>query len=165
MTLIDISTLVLIALGTIHGCFRGLSGELAHVLSIIAAFVFGLWFHHPFALWMMDNTRLGARPAQALAFTTTILSALMVMFCLQFGFRRIMKVVIEENFDKIGGGIAGFIRSCLVVVIIFILFNMWPHEYLNRKFGDESMIGSFLRSQGVLIESGPANPEHTSAGK
>ena len=156
MTVIDIAAFILIALGTIHGCLRGLSGELAHVLSVIAAFVFGLWFHQPFAAWMLNNTRLSERPAQALAFATTILSALMVMLCLRFVFRRIMKVVIEEHFDKIGGGIAGFIRSCLIVMIIFILFNIWPHEYLNRTFGEESLIGSFLRSQIPILESGQA---------
>lgn len=150
MTLVDIAALVLIGLGTLHGCLRGLSGELAQVLSVVAAFVFGLWLHQPFALWMMENTRLSERLSQAMAFAVTILSALVVMLCLRFVFGRIMKVVIEERFDRAGGGVSGFVRSCLIVIILFILLNMWPNEYLNRKFGEESMIGSFIHRSSIF---------------
>lgn len=147
MSTIDIAALVLIVFGAVHGCIRGLSGELAHVLSVLAAFVFGLWIHPPFAAWILAHTRLSERPAQALAFAGAVLCALIVMFCLRFVVGRVMKVVIEPPFDRIGGVLAGFVRSCVIVVILFILLNMWPNEYLNRTFGEESVIGSLVRSR------------------
>lgn len=153
-SIVDILAILLIALGTLHGYLRGLSGELAQFLSVIAAFVFGLWFHHPLALWMLENTRLSERPSQTLAFLATVLAAMIVMLCLRFVVKRVMRVIVEERFDKIGGCISGFIRSSVIVIILFVVLNMWPHEYLNRKFGDESFIGSFIRAH-----IGPLNAE------
>ena len=152
MSLVDIAALVLIGLSTLHGCLRGLSGELAHFLSVVSAFAFGLWLHQPLALWMLTSTRLEGRPAQAVAFATSVTGALVALILVRFAMRRIMKVVIEEEFDRIGGGIAGFIRSTVIVIIVFILLNMWPHEYLNRKFGEESLIGAAIRPHIPMIE-------------
>lgn len=152
MSVVDIVACVLIALGTLQGLLRGLSGELAELLSLVAAFVFGLWFHQPLAAWMQDNTRLSDRPAQTLAFAMTVLTALIVMLCLRFVVRRVMKVVIEARFDRVGGAVSGFARTSVIVLILFVLFNIWPHAYLNRVFGDESLIGAWVRSRLSLLD-------------
>ncbi len=145
MNLVDIVALSLIALGSLHGFIRGLSGELSHLISLIASFIFGIWFYEPFGMWLSANTRLTAQPAHALAFIATILVALIILLCLRYFLRTIMKVVIEEKFDRIGGLVAGLLRSTIIVVIIFVFMNLIPHEYLNQEFGDDSIIGSFIK--------------------
>ena len=95
MNIIDILAGGLIAVGTVHGLMRGLSGELSALLSILVAFIFTAWFHSPLALWMVAHTRLDGRGAQTLAFVTTIVAALVILLLVRFGLRRIMRVVIE----------------------------------------------------------------------
>ena len=46
------------------------------------------------------NTRLDERGAQTLAFVTTIVAAMVILLLVRFGLRRIMRVVIEEQFDR-----------------------------------------------------------------
>ena len=145
MNLIDIIALALIVLGSIHGFIRGLSGELSHFISVLGAFIFGMWCREPLGAWLLQNTRLNEQPAEAVAFISTILAALVILLCLRYFLRKIMKVVIEEKFDRIGGAIAGFLRSVIIIIIIFIFMNLIQHEYLNQKFGDESIIGSFIK--------------------
>lgn len=145
MSIIDICAIILIALGAIHGLIRGLSGELSHFISILAAFIFGLWGQRPFAMWLLDNTNLDEKSAQALAFIAIILTALIIFIFLQYMLKKIIQIVVEDKFDRILGAFAGLVRSIIVVIIIFIAMNLVPHDYLNMKFGEESIIGSAIK--------------------
>ncbi|MBN2302079.1 MAG: CvpA family protein [Lentisphaerae bacterium] len=144
LSVIDIVALVIVALGALIGYRRGLSGELAQLISVIVAFVISLLLYHPVGSWLHEHTQLNNRPqaAHAVAFIATIIGATIAMIILRYLLKRIMQVVIEKEVDKIGGVIAGFVRASILVVIVFLLLNMWPHEYLNRLFGEESVIGT-----------------------
>ncbi len=158
MNIIDILAGGLIVLGTVHGLIRGLSGELSALLSVLVAFIFTVWLHAPLAVYMVANTRLDERGAQTLAFVTTIVAAMIILLLVRFGLRRIMRVVIEEKFDRVGGAIAGCVRAIIVTVIIFIAMNLWPHPYLNQKFGEESFIGALIAPHipAILEKAGQA---------
>ncbi len=138
---VDIVALAVITLGSLLGIKRGLSGELARLLSVTAAFIFGIEFCNPFGTWLVEHSRLGVRSAYAFAFLVTIVVAFIILLVLRFTLKRVIKVVIAEEFDRIGGLIAGFISSVLIVVIVLLGINLWPHDYLNRVFGSESIIG------------------------
>lgn len=139
--IVDIAALVIIIIGAALGFKRGLSGELARFLSVIAAFVFGLWFCAPFGEWLTNNSRLENRAAYAFAFLVTILMSFTILLALRFLLKRVIKVVVADSFDRIGGAVAGFASSFLFVVIVLLSINLWPHEYLNRIFGKESILG------------------------
>jgi len=131
-------------LGIIQGCRRRLSGELAHLISVVAAFGIGMFFFRPAGNWFAENTRLSDQGAHVVAFIATMLASLIVMAVLRIVLGRMMKVVIEPEVDRTGGAIAGFFRASVFVIIVFIIMNMWPHEYLNRIFGKESLIGNVV---------------------
>ncbi len=138
---VDIVALVVITLGSLLGMKRGLSGELAKLLSVVTAFIFGIAFCNPFGAWLIEHSRLGVRSAYAFAFLVTIVLAFVLLLVLRFALKRVMKVVVAKEFDKIGGLIAGFISSVFFVVIVLLGINLWPHNYLNRVFGSESILG------------------------
>jgi uncharacterized membrane protein required for colicin V production len=138
---VDIGALLVVCLSTLRGFHRGLSGELAQLISVVAALILGVYTRKPFGSWLLENTHLSNRSAHALAFVLTVVAVILAMVLLGFVFRRIMKVVFEEGVDKPGGGLAGFASGTLVAIIVFMIMNMWPHEYLNRQFGEESIIG------------------------
>jgi len=145
VSLVDVIALAAIALGAVRGYFRGLSGELARVISLVAAFVLGLRCYEPLAQWVLAHTRIAEENAPVAAFIITVLAAIVCLFLLRYVLKRIMKVVIEDRADKIGGVIAGLLRSVIMVLIVFLALNLWPNERLNSMFGEESLIGRLVR--------------------
>lgn len=141
---VDILAFIVVAIGTFQGFRRRLSGELAHLISVVAAFTLGLYFFRPLGSWLCAHTRLSEQAAHMLAFIIMIIVAVAAMVLLQFVLKRIMKVVFEETVDKTGGVLAGFVRSAIFVIIVFLIMNLWPHDYLNRLFGEESVIGTVI---------------------
>jgi membrane protein required for colicin V production len=144
VSLVDVIAFAAVALGAVRGYFRGLSGELARVISLVAALVLGLRFYRPLAEWVMAYTRIAEENAPIAAFIITVLTAVVCLFFLRYLLKRIIKVAIEEGADKIGGVIAGLIRSVVMVLIVFLALNLWPDERLNRAFGEESLIGRLV---------------------
>lgn len=141
---IDVAALIIVAFSTLQGFRRGLSGELARLVSVVVAFSFGLYFYRPLGSWLVEHSRLTEQRAQALAFLAMVIAAVVVMIFLRFVLKHIMKIAFEKKVDKMGGCLAGFIRSSVFVIIVFLLLNMWPHDYLNRQFGEKSVIGNIV---------------------
>lgn len=141
---VDIGALVILLLGTIIGFRRGLSGELARFIGTILAFCLAMYFYKPFGSWLVEHTRLEEEPANVTAFVLVVAAVLLVTLVLRLVLRSIMKISFEGNIEKGGGCIAGFVRAVILVLVIFIAMNMWPHDYLNRVFGRESIIGSVV---------------------
>ncbi len=141
---VDIAALILIGIGCIQGYFRGLSGELARLIGTVLAFMAGISLHDPVGEWILENTRLEDQSAHAVAFIATILLCIVIMLILRVVVKKMIKVVFAEKFDKTVGIFAGMLRMGVVVCIIFICMNLIPHEYLNRHFGEESVIGNFV---------------------
>jgi uncharacterized membrane protein required for colicin V production len=141
ISVIDIAALIIIGVNLIIGLRRGLSGELAGLIGTIAAFGLGAYFLAPFGAWLQDHTRLGERPAQALAFISVAVGVIVVMILLRLLLGKLMKISFEPTIDKVGGFTSGLIRSCVLVLIIVVAIQMCPNDYLNRKVGEESVVG------------------------
>jgi len=141
---VDILALVAVIVGAVQGWIRRLSGEIASLISTVAALVLGITLCRPLGEWLVVHTRLTERPAALVAFLATIIAATAVMILIRFLLRSIMKVVFEETTDRIGGCVAGILRVSAIVLIVFLAMNLWPHEYLNRIFGEESTVGSVV---------------------
>jgi len=159
-SLLDVLAISLVCLMTVRGYLRGLSGELAQLVSLGVAFFLGIRYFTPIANWMVIHTRLNLESARVVGFVATVLSAFLVMHVLRRLLGVFMKIVFEDKFDRVGGLVAGFLRGCVLLIIVFLAMNLWPHPYLNRKFGTESVIGSFLmRSLSSLCShAGAAEP-------
>lgn len=152
---LDAAAMVVVALGTVRGYFRRLSGEMASLLSMIVALLVGLRCYHPFGAWLLDHSRLAPQPARAVAFAGVALGCAVVMLALRIALKRVIRLAIEERADRIGGLVAGFVRSSVLVLIVFVVMNMWPQDYLNRVFGRESLLGTVLLRAAPGIAASP----------
>jgi uncharacterized membrane protein required for colicin V production len=144
LAVVDIVALVLIAVGGIQGFFRGLSGELARLAGAVIAFIGGTLLHESVGVWVSTHTRLEARPAQTLAYIVTVIIAVLIMIAARMLLKKMIQGVFAPGFDKTAGVLAGLLRMSIFTCIFFIIMNMIPSEYLNRKFGGESAVGSFM---------------------
>ena len=149
----DFLAVAVVVLITIRGHTRGLSGEVAQLAGLVIAFLFGLQAHPVVTLWLLDHTRLEGQSAHAVAFVAAFLAAVAAMLLVRYLLRFVMRVVIEEKFDKAAGSVAAFLRACILVTVVFLVMNLWPHEYLNRTFGEDSLIGTIVMRQAAhLVE-------------
>lgn len=144
LSAVDIVALVLIAVGGIQGFFRGLSGELARLGGAVIALVGGTLLHEPVGQWVSANTRLEARPAQTLAFIATVVIAILIMIAVRMMLKKVIQGVFSPGFDKTTGTLAGLLRMSIFTCIVFIVMNMVPVDSLNRLFGEQSAVGSFM---------------------
>ncbi len=168
LAIVDIVALCVVAIGGIQGYLRGLSGELARLIGTIFAFVSGVMLHGPVGEWILANTRLTGQIAHAVAFIATVVLAILILIALRLIVKRLMKIVFAEGFDKTMGILAGLLRMSIAVCIVFLIMNLVPSPYLNRHFGESSMIGSIViryvptiqeTLQEVKVPSTPETPE------
>jgi len=141
---VDVVAIILIVIVSVRGYRRGLSGELASVIGVVASFVLGLYLYRPIGEWTSANTRLSEQAAHALAFGITVVLVILASVVLRALCRKAVTVVFAESIDKCLGFVAGFARSCVIVTIVFLVMNLWPHPFLNRHFGEGSIIGGLV---------------------
>ena len=143
-SVVDVVALAVVAAGGLLGLFRGLSGELARLISTVAALLLGLRFYRPIGEWAVANTRLTGRPALAIGFIVTVLVVVVVTLLIRFATKRVLKVVVEGSAERIGGLVAGLVSAAVAVFMCFVILNLVPSAYLNRKFGSESVVGTIV---------------------
>ena len=142
LSFVDILAFSLIALGAVRGLWRGLSSELARLISVVIALFVGVRYYQPVGHWVLEHSRLEGRPAFALAFVSMILAIVVFTLLIRFALKNMMKVVVEPEAERIGGLIAGTVHALVMVVIIFATLCLVPHPYINQKFGEESVVGT-----------------------
>jgi uncharacterized membrane protein required for colicin V production len=141
LTPIDITAISLILIGGIMGAIRGLAGELAGLVSAGIAFTTGLLALNPFGTWLIAHSRLSHESALASAFSLTVVFIWLLLLIPKLLIGKVMKVVVERAFDRIAGVIAGSLRMIIWVLVLFLTMQLIPHPYLNRQFGEASLIG------------------------
>jgi len=143
--IVDVAAAALVALAALRGSFRGLSRELAGLVSVVSATVLGILFYRPTGAWLVNHSRLADRPACAAAFAAIAVGVWVLAWLLGWLLRRVFRVVAEERAERIGGGLAGALSGICLVVVVLVAANLVPHPELNRRFGEESICGNLLR--------------------
>jgi uncharacterized membrane protein required for colicin V production len=142
---VDIVAAVIIVAGSLNGLRRGLSREVAGLVSALLSLFLGFAFYRPFGAFITEHTRLSERPAFALTFVLTVLAVIVVMIILRVVLKEaIVFAVNDKGVERVGGLLAGFVKSAVFVCIAILAINMWEHDYMNRVCGSDSMIGRGL---------------------
>jgi len=154
LNLVDSVALLFVLVHVVLSWRRGLSEEIGRVAGAVLAFWMGLRYHEAVASWMTDHTRMEGDPARVVAYLGVVLLIILTSLVLTLVTSKLIKLAIPDGVDKVAGGVAGLVKGTFYTAIIFLAMNMWPHDYLNRHFGEESMIGS------VVMKLVPAIQEH-----
>lgn len=142
--LVDFVAVVVITLGLIRGVIRGLSRELAELISAGAALFAGWFFYRPLGEYLGRVSRLSEAASFAAAFTVVLVGAYVLMRVLRLVLRHIMEFSFKGRIEKVGGGIAGLLRVGVVVSAVLLTLALWPNDFLHRHFARESFLGRFL---------------------
>ncbi len=144
--LVDIIAVIVIVLCAVQGSMRGLSGELARLVGIVAAFIIGMICYGPVSAVIVAGSGISEGVARAIAFALVMICMMVASMFLSSILRKIMRIVLAPMLDRFLGCISGVLRSCIFVVIVILLMCMVPSERLNREFGEKSLLGRGLIS-------------------
>lgn len=139
---VDIVALVILLFGVWRGFRRGLSGELARLISLAVVMIVGWQAYEPLGERLAEFTRLDPEQSRLAAFLCTVLAAGICMLALRLVLRQIMEFTFKKPLEKIGGMAAGFLRSSILIVLIVVAAVLTPIPYFQRVFAEESWVGS-----------------------
>lgn len=145
--LADLGFIILVLIGLARGWARGLSGELARLLSVAAGLAAGIYFYQPVGRHLVEQTRLGEweEPAtHGIAFGLIFIGTWLAMRLLRFLLRHVMEFAFRGKIEKVGGALAGLLRSAILAAAGVLLLGSCPVAGLRRFFFEESVIGGTL---------------------
>ncbi len=140
VTIVDLIASILIIIGGVQGLIRGLSGEMAHLLGAICAFVGGALIHEPVGDWIASYTRLDDQGGRILTYIVTVILFLILWACFRRIIKKLLQLVLSVGFDKTAGLPAGMLRMATFVGIVFIAIHIWQAPFLEHV-GEESFFG------------------------
>lgn len=145
---LDLGVLLTILACTLLGAFRGFSGEIAGLVTLMAALCGGIYLHR----WIFNKTggfselTNDTSMTTALVFAALTLLLILGMFILRRLLRGFIRLVVDQPADSLLGSTVGSARGAVMVLIVFTVVAMSPRDDLRRLFLDESRSGKLLSS-------------------
>ena len=118
---IDLAILALLALGTVRGTFRGLSGELASTIGLVVAAVAGWHFYEPLGQYLTETTRMTPIQADTVSFVVVIGGALILLWALAIILKSIMEFTFKGGLEKVGGAVMGLVRYAVLIAALLLV--------------------------------------------
>lgn len=140
-TIVDFVVLILLAIGTVVGLIRGLSGELARAVAVVVAILMGLFLFRPAGAYLEAHSRLGPNGAYAIALLVGVVLVLLVLFLVNLLLRQFIEWTFKGRGERLGGALAGLLRTAFTLALIYLLVLLWNHPYLVQHLIEDSIIG------------------------
>ncbi|MCC7300988.1 MAG: CvpA family protein [Verrucomicrobia bacterium] len=141
---IDILFVLFVLFFAVRGVWNGLSGELAHVLTLLALLA-GFCFFYPQLTELAENYwKLPENVLRFLVPTVLILAAVLVFVLLRALFKQMLKEKAGTNADKVGGVLVGILRGILLGLTVFVGLSMISNDSLYRVLSEKSSIGGWV---------------------
>lgn len=142
---IDILFAAFVLFFVVSGLLRGLSGELASLLTLLALLC-GICFFYP------SLTQIAARSWSALPPTAIQLVVLVVLLLvsilLSFLLSRLFKQIFKSRMgvisDRVAGGLTGLLRGLLIGLSLMAALSLLPNEKLYTALSEKSAIGGWV---------------------
>ncbi|MFA7256446.1 MAG: CvpA family protein [Kiritimatiellales bacterium] len=142
---IDILFSVFVLLFVFSGIKHGLSGELAHVITL-AALLTGVCFYYP-QLTKLASETWRALPESAVRIAVPVvmlLIAILFFVVVRALFKQLFKSKLGEPADKIAGGLVGALRGALFGLAILVAISLIPNNSLYQTLSEKSSVGAWV---------------------
>lgn len=141
---VDIACAIIFVLGLINGFMRGLSGELAHFVSLIVAFI-ASWRIYPIAgPWLSKLTGMSGPLGHALSFLGVLIGAFIFMMIVRALLRNILEFTFKGRVERVGGMLMGGGMALVLLLAAFLSFNCMQQPDVRRITLEESLTGRTL---------------------
>jgi uncharacterized membrane protein required for colicin V production len=142
---VDILFALFVLAVAVSGIRHGLSGELAHVVTLIALLA-GVCFFYP-QLTELTSGYWHALPESAVRIVVPavmLLAAVLLFVVVRALFKQLLKSKLGETTDKIAGGLVGALRGVLFGLAILVGLSLIPNDTLYQALSEKSAIGGWV---------------------
>jgi len=142
---IDILFVAFVLFFVVGGVRHGFSGELAHVITLLALLA-GVCFYYPRMVEIAsDYWRVLPEPVvRILVPIVLVLAAVLLFVVVRALFKQLLKDKAGGPVDKAGGGLVGALRGILFGLTVFAGISLIPNETLYRVISEKSAIGAWV---------------------
>lgn len=144
ISVIDAAVVILLLFSLVRGVFKGLSGELAGLISAAAALAAGWYAFRPLGAWVEGHTRLSGGPAYVFAFALAVIAGYVAMRIIRLVLRSILEFSFKGTIERVGGALAGLFHGAIVAAVVLVFLSLWQNETVHRLITQESVAGRFV---------------------
>ena len=141
---VDYIALGIILIWTIAGLRKGLTGQIAFLLTgvlVLSAAVHGFV---PCRDWLIVQFSLPLELARIMAIGIVVFVPVIVVLLIYRMMDYVLKVTFTKWLDRLGGALFGMASAVAFVVLAFILLNLLPPDLRPPGIGKESWFGRRL---------------------
>ena len=138
---VDALVILSLLLGIVFGWLRGLSHELAVLLSFVAAIVATCAGYAPLADFLHDRLGWNLELLRLVSVVLLLLAALACMWLLRAALGLLMSFAFKGWVERVGGALAGGIRWLLTSLVLLLALSFVPWSPLQRAILYDSFTG------------------------
>ncbi len=142
---IDILFAVFVVIFVVSGIRHGLSGELAHLITLIVLLVSFCFFYPQLTHLAADYWRvLPPTAVRIIVPLVLVLLSVLIFVLVRALFKQALKEKMGESADKVFGGTTGMLRGIVVGLAVFSGLSLIPSDTLYRMLSEQSSIGGWV---------------------
>jgi uncharacterized membrane protein required for colicin V production len=144
---VDWAFWAVVAYGCVAGIFRGLSHELAVLLSYAVAVAVTRVAYEPVADWLGRMVELSPSTLRLVSVLVLLAVVAVVMWGVVKVFGGIMSFAFKGAIERVGGALAGTFRWGLLAVLLMHILSLVPWAPMQRAILYDSVVGRKLIPQ------------------
>lgn len=141
---IDYAFSAVVLFGLVTGILRGLSHELAVLLSYVFALLATRLAYAPLADFLSRSLDWPQDMLNLLAVLLALGTAILVLWGVRLALGAIMSFAFKGWFERVGGGLAGAFRWGVLALLLLHVLSLLPWSALQRTILYDSAVGRTL---------------------
>ena len=141
-TWVDYGFVVIVAFSTIFALTKGVTRELISLAALVGGFILAAYYYRSVGSILVDYTRTETL-ANLIGFLLIFLSVILAGSVVAHMANRVVKVTSLEWFDRLLGGVFGFVRGWAVSSIIVLALIAFP---VRENILAQSQLAPYLLS-------------------
>ncbi|MDR0993303.1 MAG: CvpA family protein [Verrucomicrobiota bacterium] len=138
---VDWLFLIVLTYGAVLGLIRGLSHELAMLISVVVAGLVTWLGYGPLADWAVDQWKLNIELARLLSIIFLLFASWVGMHLLRIALGAIMSFSFKGMPERLGGLLVGMLRHGALYLVLMLITSFIPFAPLQRAVMYHSSIG------------------------
>ena len=138
---VDWAFAAVLVYGAVMGLVRGLSSELATLISMVAAVIVTRLFYEPASGWVCERWGWNEQITRLFAVVLLALLALYGMRLLRIALGAMMTFSFKGLVERVGGLLAGFFRLGVIALVLLLAASFVPSSTLQRAVMYDSAVG------------------------
>ena len=128
MQTFDIIVIAVISILTIIGLWKGLVKQVFGLLGVIAGYLLAVRFYQPCSKFL---TSVHPGTAKVISFVAIFLACVIVAHFIGWGIGRLLAISELGFFNRIGGGLLGFLKGCIIVCVMVMVLTAFLPGYTS----------------------------------